>query len=95
MKSMRNPIPGMLDPRASIRLTPAPLIGDNETPVIFSPSGAASIQIDEGDGAVVLTNVTDRRVFYALLIMERDAHTTIGFLAQYARNYLASRKAAP
>jgi len=89
---MRNPIPGILSPGAALRLTPAPPIADTEVPLLFSKGGALAIKMTpEINGAVVLQSLSDKHVPYVLVIMERDARTTMSYIAQRVQAYFASR----
>ena len=87
---MRTPIPGLLQPRAGIRLTPSPPISLQEVPQLFSPGGSGVALMAQDGGSVVIQNLTDGHVFYALVIMDRDARAGLGFIAAKVSDYLAS-----
>lgn len=89
---MRNPIPGLLPPGVGIRLTPAPPIAENEVPLLFSRGGNLAVSMTQDAGAVVLQNLTDKHTPYVLVVMERDAHTTMGYITERIRAYFSERK---
>ncbi len=92
-------IPGVLAPGLGVRLTPTPPIAIHEVPQLFSPQGADLVSMVQDGSAVVLQNLSDRHIFYAVIIMDRDARAGLGFLSdrakEYLASYLATKKATP
>lgn len=96
---MRTPMPGILPPRAQVKVTPSPPIADHEKPVVVCPGRkrppgevAPVLATPVEGGAVVLENLKDSYAPYVLLIVERSAHEMAGKIYQAVRERSAANK---
>lgn len=96
---MRIPMPGILPPRATVKVAPSPPISDLEKATVVCPGRKRPegtpppVTCTPGDGGtVVLENVTDTYAPYILMVVERNAHETAGKIYQAARERFGKKE---
>lgn len=91
----RNPIPGVLEPHMTVRITPHPSIDPTELAIVLSRSGQPgykAVSLTPDGDSVILRNLTDSHAPYLLVIVDREAHTTWGRIYHHVRAYLEKTK---
>ncbi len=86
-------MPGVLAPRANLKITPEPPIDEeHEQAVLLNMVSTSSIKVAPCGGSVELTNLGDVPLPYVLVVVNKDSYTVAGRIFFWAREKLAAHR---
>lgn len=83
------PFPGILPPKARVKITPSPPIGPDERPTFVTDTRKTprpATMTDCGDGSVIVENHTDVFTPYCVFVVNAKNHDTASTLYQLFKN---------